>query len=144
MIMNDLEIRPFYLRSASERDYVALSVFKNILQSEVLPDDPPIPYEENIQKWRTLPEFVREATWAAWDKRGDQIVAFGEGYIYLTGDNEDLINSAIALRPPTDDHRKLSNQPSFRLSPVRRRRSRIRDRLNSCQGAIFLVSLAVW
>ena len=56
--MSDSSIRSFALRTASDQDYAMLSELSNILRAERLPDDPPIPLEENSNSWRNIPPFV--------------------------------------------------------------------------------------
>ena len=65
-----VEIRPLNLRSANDHEYACLNVFENLLRGEVLPEDPPFPYSEDVQRWRTMPDFQKETAWAAWDKIG--------------------------------------------------------------------------
>ena len=99
MRKGNLEISLFSLRSASEREYMALNAFKNILRSEILPDDSPIAYEEHVQEWHASPEFIKESNWAAWSNSREQIAAFGEARVYETGDNEHLMEFYIEVLP---------------------------------------------
>ena len=46
------------LRAASDQQYESLGKFKNILNKEYFPDDPPIPLEEQIQNLKNIPAFV--------------------------------------------------------------------------------------
>src|SRR5512135_2265969 len=97
--MQDYEIRPFQIRSASQTDYACLNEFKNILQHEILPEDPPMAYSEAVQRWQARPQYIDEATWAAWERGTGRIIAFGEAKIYLTGDNEHVLNFSIEVLP---------------------------------------------
>jgi mycothiol synthase len=97
--MQDIEIRPFQVRSASEADYACLNAFKNVLRLEFLPEDPPIACSEAVQRWHAMPTYVEEASWAAWEKTDRRIAAFGEASIYHTGDNEHVIDFNIEVLP---------------------------------------------
>ncbi len=97
--MQDYEICPFELRSASRADYQCLNEFKNILRRDVLPEDPPISCKEDVQRWKAMPAYVDELTWAAWDRARRRIVAFGEAEIYRTGDNEHVLEFMIEVLP---------------------------------------------
>lgn len=103
MSWHDFEIRPFNLRSASEHEYVCLNAFKNTLRGEVLPEDPPFPYTEDVQGWHTMPDFIEEATWAAWEGTAERIIALGEAFVYHTGDNEHVVEFNVGVLP---EHRR--------------------------------------
>jgi GNAT superfamily N-acetyltransferase len=103
MSAQGFEIRPLNLRSATDHEYACLNEFKNILRSEVLPEDPLFPYSEDVQRWRTMPDFQKETAWAVWDEKGEKIIAFGEGYVWYTGDNEHLAQFSIEVLP---EHRQ--------------------------------------
>lgn len=93
------EIQPINLRSASDREYACLNAFRNLLRAEMLPDDPPIPCDEEIRGWRALPDFQKEGTWALWDQAGDQIIAWAQAMVWYTGDNEHLAEFNIEVLP---------------------------------------------
>jgi mycothiol synthase len=93
------EIRPFNLRSASPEEYASLNALKNVQLLEVWQDDPPHPCSEDVHRWQAMPEMIQDAAWAAWNDKTGQIVAFGEAYIYHTGDNPNLIEVKIDVLP---------------------------------------------
>jgi mycothiol synthase len=95
----NIEVRPFFIRSASEFEYERLTEFKNILRREVLPDDPPVSCRVNIQRWQNLPDFQKEMSWAIWDSQGQNVTAFAEAAVWYTGDNEHLADFYIQVRP---------------------------------------------
>jgi GNAT superfamily N-acetyltransferase len=99
MLAHDFAIHSINLRSASDHEYACLNAFKNILRGEALPEDPPLPYDEDVQRWRTMPDFIEEATWAVWDGGAERIIACGDGYIFHTGDNEHAIDFNIEVLP---------------------------------------------
>ncbi len=102
--MPSYEICPFQLRSSSGADYACLNDFKNILRHEFLPEDPPIGYDEAVQRWQAIPAYIEETTWAAWDASRGRIAAFGETDIYHTGDNEHEMNFRIEVLPELRRH----------------------------------------
>ena len=91
--------RPLDIRQASENEYRCLNEFKNTMNREYLPDDPPIPLEESIQEWKTLPEFVELEAYTAWDPRNTKIIAFCRVLVFHTGDNEHLARFGIEVLP---------------------------------------------
>jgi len=93
------EMRPFALRASTPDEYARLNLFKNVLRSEILPDDPPFPCEEDIHRWQGMPELINEAAWAVWDDSSKRILAFGQADIYQTGDNPHLIDVRIEVLP---------------------------------------------
>jgi GNAT superfamily N-acetyltransferase len=99
--MNDgaFEIRSFNLRSASEREYICYNKIKNVLRAETLPEDPPIPDSEAIQRWRNFPEFIRETVQVVWDEKAEKIIALAEGNVYLTEDNQHMMDFYIGVLP---------------------------------------------
>jgi mycothiol synthase len=87
------------LCNATEREYACLTEFKNTMNREYLPDDPPIPLEEYIQDWKNMPEFVEYKAYAAWDPSDTKIIAFCRISIFNTGDNEHLARFMIEVLP---------------------------------------------
>jgi len=93
------DIRPFNLRAAGSDEYARLNAFKNVLRLEILPDDPPWPCSEDVQRWQAAPKLIQDTAWAAWDASSGRIVAFGQADIYHTGDNPHLIDCRIEVLP---------------------------------------------
>lgn len=87
------------LRSASDHEYNCLGVFKNIMDKEYYPDDPPIPLEEQIQGWKNIPEFIEYEAYIAWDSSGSEIIAYCDCAIFHTGDNEHAADLQIEVLP---------------------------------------------
>lgn len=97
MSMTRVTFQTLDLRNATEKEYVSLSRFKNILNCEYWPDDPPIPLEEHIQGWKNLPQFIEYEAYAAWDATHSEIIAYCDIAIYNTGDNEHLAELKIEV-----------------------------------------------
>ena len=93
------EFRPINVRSASEHEYQCAAEFKNLLNQEYYPDDPPTPLEEQIQGWKNIPAFVELEAHAAWDPSGTKILAFCEVDVENTDDNEHLAFFRIEVLP---------------------------------------------
>lgn len=100
----NLDFRPMNLQSASEREYQCAAEFKNLLNKEYYPEDPPIPLEEQVQGWKNIPAFVDLQTYAGWDTSGRQILAFGEIDVENTESNEHLAFFNIEVMP---EYRRL-------------------------------------
>jgi RimJ/RimL family protein N-acetyltransferase len=99
--MSTIQVRfqPLDLRNATENEYARLSTFKNILNCEYWPDDPPIPLEEHIQGWKNLPQFVEYEAYTVWNETASEIIAYCDIAIYNTGDNEHLAELKIEVLP---------------------------------------------
>ena len=87
------------LRSASEHEYSCLGEFKNILNQEYYPNDPPIPLEEQIQGWKNIPAFVELESAVLWDSANTKIIGNYDTAIYHTGDNEHAADFRIEVLP---------------------------------------------
>ena len=93
------DFRPFYVRNASELEYQQLNEFKNRIQAEAYPDDPPIPLDEHIQEWTTPPAFMDvEAFWLS-EGTGAKIIAYCEASAANTGDNAHVGEFTIEVLP---------------------------------------------
>jgi len=95
----NLEIKPFDLRNASEHEYAGANVFANRLRAEQLPDDPPIPLDEMVLGWRNLPPFQHIPTWSVWRTDGSQIVARGNVSWLDVPENRHLVQFKLMVLP---------------------------------------------
>jgi len=93
-------IQEINLRSASAQEYQALNRISNIHRAEILPDDPPFPLEETVRSSQSVPGFVDNFTWAAWDSAHAEIIATGNVNIAKTEDNQHLAEIGIYVRQP--------------------------------------------
>jgi GNAT superfamily N-acetyltransferase len=89
--------QPFDLHDATEDEYQRLSEFKNALQREYAPDDPPILLEEHIQGWRNLPGPTAHEAYALWASANSKIVAYCEVSVPGRGENEHPANFMIEV-----------------------------------------------
>jgi GNAT superfamily N-acetyltransferase len=92
-----LQAKPFYPKTASESEYVALNKFSNRMQSEYWPEDPPRTVEETMRNWRFLPSFFEENLQAIWGQ--NQIVALANAEVSRTEDNQHLVWFEIEVLP---------------------------------------------
>lgn len=93
-----IEIRPFDFRKATEDEYRLWNVCRNLIRAEVLPDDPPIPLEEMIQRLKNFSPYMDYQVWAAWEVEEPAIVAYGEIWLPLT-DNLHVAHFDIHVLP---------------------------------------------
>jgi len=70
-------LKPFNLKAAAEKEYRAANIFSNAMRAEQLPDDPPMPLAEEIQRWQNIPDFVEVNYWAALNADESAAVASG-------------------------------------------------------------------
>jgi len=99
MITKTVAFHSIDFLAASDHEYECLSEFKNILNREYRPDDPPISLEENIQDWKNIPHFVDYEAYVMWDELKTKLIAECEFAIYNTGDNEHMADFSIEVLP---------------------------------------------
>ena len=92
-------IQPFNIKTATRQDYTSLNSFSNLLRAERLPDDPPVPLEETIQRMHNIPPFVDVEMWCAWDAGHTNIVAEGDVLFMRTEENRHLAQFTIEVHP---------------------------------------------
>ncbi len=54
----DMRLELVDVRQATQRHYEALAEIENLAHAERLPDDPPVPLDEAISDWRSIPDFI--------------------------------------------------------------------------------------
>ncbi|MDR7452445.1 MAG: GNAT family N-acetyltransferase [Armatimonadota bacterium] len=91
-----MRIEPIDIKNASEATSAALNAFRNEIRAERLPDDPPVPLEEEIRRVRTLPDFVDVRYWGGWE--GGEVIAEASVTILRTAENRHLAEFEIAVR----------------------------------------------
>jgi mycothiol synthase len=85
------------VRQASSEQYAAINELSNVLRLERLPDDPPMPLDEEIRRLRNLAPVVDLPAWLAWE--GDRAVGKAHLEILRTGQNPHLAEGHIEVRP---------------------------------------------
>jgi len=94
-----IQIKPFDFRNASDAEYRAYNQLSNVIRAERLPDDPPIPLEETIQRLQNAPpeSIVMIFFWVAWDEEG---TAVGYSVVQMpVADNLHLVQFSINILP---------------------------------------------
>ncbi|MCI0478172.1 MAG: GNAT family N-acetyltransferase [Anaerolineales bacterium] len=94
-----LHIQPFDYRNASNDEYAAMLALANRLRAESLPEDPPIPLDEVIKEWRSMPTFVHARAWGIWRADGSAIIARGDTFWRDAEDNKHLVEFRIQVLP---------------------------------------------
>lgn len=94
-----VKIIPFQLKSATDNEYRLANEFGNILRAELVPDDPPTPLEEEIQRWQNIPEFVDVRAWAVWNPDGSAAIASGTAEFLLMDQNQHVAEFGIQVHP---------------------------------------------
>ena len=70
-----MRIEQVDVKQATSAQYAALNQFGNVIRMERMPDDPPMPLDEEIRRLQHIPPVVDLYVWIAWD--GDRVVADG-------------------------------------------------------------------
>lgn len=86
-------------RRASEREYVALNAFDNQMRAERLPEDLPIPLDEQIRQLRNIPPVVDVTAWVAWSDDGTQFIAAANTNVLRKEENQHLVEFGIGVLP---------------------------------------------
>jgi GNAT superfamily N-acetyltransferase len=94
-----LQITEIDLRRATEREYAALNDFRNQLQAERVPEDPPMPLEEMMNWWREVPPLFAIQNWIVWSADGAAIIANAETFFWRTEENQHAIDIDISILP---------------------------------------------
>lgn len=76
-----------------------LNAHYNALRAERLPDDPPIPLDEDLAGWRNIPTMDVVDEWLVWDERGERIIVSAELETWLVEDNQNLGFFDISVLP---------------------------------------------
>lgn len=96
-----MRIEAIDLRAASDRDYAAVNVFLNRMRAERLPEDPPVPLDEEIRRFRNIPPFVDVLPWIV--RAGEEVIGWGYLEIFRTEFNRHLVEFGIEVLP---EHRR--------------------------------------
>lgn len=94
-----IDFQQIDLRAASEHEYKSLAEFKNKLDKEFFPDDPPAALEERIQDWKHIPSFVEYVAYIGWNRSRSGVIAYCECGIEHTGSNEHVAYFRIEVLP---------------------------------------------
>ncbi len=92
-----LTIHELDIRQASTKEYAALNIFANLMQTEILPHDPLCLLEQTIQKAKSLPLLVELPVWVIY--QNDNIVARAELQILQIEQNKHLATFEIQVLP---------------------------------------------
>jgi mycothiol synthase len=117
------EFQPIDFSHATEKEYASLSTFKNILNQEYRPDDPPILLEEHIQGWKNIPDFIEYEAYIAWHPSGPEIIAYCDCMIFHTGDNEHSADLRVEVLP-SYRNRGIGRQALHLLLPFIKKNNR--------------------
>lgn len=94
-----ITLQTFNIRDIQEDTARHLNAFWNRMRLERLPDDPPIPFEEEWQGWQNYPPFEDLQVFAIWNPEQTGIIATGEAFTFLTEENQHLLFFEISVAP---------------------------------------------
>lgn len=92
-----MRIEAIDVRRATAAQYAAFNDLGNEMRGERLPDDPPMPLDEEVRRLQNIPSVVDLPAWLAWD--GDRAVAAAHLEILRTEQNTHLAEGHIDVRP---------------------------------------------
>jgi len=93
------QITPIDPRTASDEECRVENDFSNRIRAERLPDDPPIPLEEQIQNFRNIPPFIYVQAWVVSLPKQSEIIAHGIIDFRLTEDNKHVAEVVVEVLP---------------------------------------------
>ncbi len=97
--MPDMDIQPFDHQTADQEMISQWSALQNSIQQELLPDDPPTPLEEHIQRLQHIPPFIQVRFWAGWDRQNGQMAAAADALMMRTPENQHMVQFNIRVLP---------------------------------------------
>jgi len=92
-------ITPFYVRNASAEEYRAANELGNRIRAEYLPDDPPIPLDEQTRSFQNIPAFVVVHAWAVRNDDDSQAIASGSVTVTRLETNKHIAEFNIEVLP---------------------------------------------
>jgi len=100
----NIEIQSFDPNNCTQQTLERYCKFENIMRKEALPDDPPIPFEEQIQRFANIPSFLSVWFWTGWDRQQDRLIAEADAAVMRTEENKHLLQFSISVLP---DYRQI-------------------------------------
>lgn len=94
-----MKIEALDIKGASDSEHAALNAFWNRMRAERLPEDPPIPLEEETRRLRSIPSFVDVQLWILRKDEDSEIVANGSAEFLRTPENQHLMDFEIDVLP---------------------------------------------
>jgi mycothiol synthase len=91
-----MHIEPVDVRHATTPQYAAMNEVGNALRAERLPDDPPIPLDEETRRLQNIPPVIDLPAWLARD--GDRAIGTAHLEILRTAENPHLAEGHIDVR----------------------------------------------
>ncbi len=99
LTQESIRIVPFTLKEATQEEYAAINLLWNRLRAERLPNDPPIPLEEDIRRLQNVPPLMDWRIWCAWRESASQVVASGSVTLFHTSHNQHLLEFELDVLP---------------------------------------------
>jgi mycothiol synthase len=92
-------ITPFDVRNASAAEYRAANELDNRIRAEYLPDDPPIPLDEQTRDFQNIPAFVDVYAWGVWNDDDSKVIASGSVGVTHMETNKHIAEFNIEVLP---------------------------------------------
>jgi mycothiol synthase len=118
-----LEIKPFDVRNASAAEYRAANALSNRIRAEQLPDDPPIPLDEQTRDFQNIPTFVVPYAWAVWNTDNSEALASGSVAVTRLEMNKHIAEFDIQVIPEFRQQ-GIARELLTRIADVARRENR--------------------
>ena len=86
-------------REASDEQFRALHVLRNIMHAERAPEDPPFSLEQTVAEYRDLPAYREDYRWLVWDDDHQELEGTGVAVFTESDENQHLVNFSIWVLP---------------------------------------------
>ncbi|HEY3246863.1 MAG TPA: GNAT family N-acetyltransferase [bacterium] len=96
-----MRIEQLDIGKATDAQLTALNALTNETRLERFPDDPPVPLQEDMRRWRNIPPVITVGEWLAWDDGA--LVAEAHTEYLRTEENKHLLEFMIFV---TKDRRR--------------------------------------
>lgn len=94
-----MKILPIHLASATPEEYHQLAELENLMRLERQPEDPPIPEEEQITRWQSVPPIVSIFAWQVPAPDTSHLAGYASTQIINTEENKHMAQFEIHVRP---------------------------------------------
>lgn len=100
----DFSIEAMDPKQASQAEYRSAWECSIVIEAERMPDDPPVPFDETVALWQSIPQAINVSAWVAHPSQdASKVIGLCTAVTFNTGDNPHLLEFEISVLP---EHRR--------------------------------------
>ncbi|MCW5849294.1 MAG: GNAT family N-acetyltransferase [Anaerolineae bacterium] len=99
MNTSTLAIESLDLKTASDAELALVHHLFSKMRAERQPDDPPIPFEENLARWRSQPPFIQLTFYGVWNPNHTALIGRGTVVTVSLEENRRLAQVELEVLP---------------------------------------------